>query len=414
MARRMILGAVLFAAAVSCIGEALPLRPFAPAPAYAAATGFVGLTPARLLDTRDGTGAPAAAVGPTGVIDLQVTGRGGVPVAGVAAIVLNVTVVSPSANSYVTVWPSGQPRPVASNLNFVPGQTVPNLVITKVGAGGRVSLFNNAGTVHLVADVSGYYTDGSQLVPTVPARLLDTRNGTGGITGPTSGVVSVPVLGQAGVPGNATSVVLNVTVTEPSSDGYLTVWPAGSSQPTASNLNFIANQTVPNLVIAKIGTEGKISYYASVGRVQVIIDVLGYTADPTSLTTLLDPVGQSSYVFSEVTVAAQGQSRFNSIQENGLCDKSSPEWEEYNLGRQWATLATTFTFDDAKSNATAKVRFRILGDGAVLTDQTVSFGQAMNVTVNVANVLRVRFEVLNVAATGCSSYPSLLTPVLAR
>ncbi|MGB8861236.1 MAG: hypothetical protein WCC60_18405 [Ilumatobacteraceae bacterium] len=109
--------------------------------AFAAAPGFTGVTPARLLDTRNGVGAPAAPVGPAGSINLQVTGRGGVPASGVTAVVLNVTAASPTATSYLTVWPTGAAQPNASNLNYVAGQTVPNLVIVKVGTGGQVSLF---------------------------------------------------------------------------------------------------------------------------------------------------------------------------------------------------------------------------------------------------------------------------------
>ena len=60
-------------------------------------------------------------------------------------MVLNVTVTEPRPASYLTAWPTGDPRPLASNLNYVAGQTVPNLVIVKVGAGGKVSLYNAAG-----------------------------------------------------------------------------------------------------------------------------------------------------------------------------------------------------------------------------------------------------------------------------
>ena len=61
-------------------------------------------------------------------MNLQVTGRGGVPTGGVGAVVMNVTVTEPSAASHVTAWPSASSRPVASNSNYVAGQTVPDLV----------------------------------------------------------------------------------------------------------------------------------------------------------------------------------------------------------------------------------------------------------------------------------------------
>src|SRR5207245_2703186 len=82
------------------------------------------------------------AVGSGQSIDVQVTGVGGVPATGVAAAILNVTVTQPTANGYLTVYPAGSGRPLASNLNFVAGQTVPNLVEVALGTGGKVSAFN--------------------------------------------------------------------------------------------------------------------------------------------------------------------------------------------------------------------------------------------------------------------------------
>ena len=88
---------------------------------------------------------------------MQVTGRGGVPAAGVSAVALNVTVTGPTALSFLTAWPHGNSRPLASNLNYTANQTVPNLVIVKVGAGGEVDLFNDVGATDVVVDVAGWY-----------------------------------------------------------------------------------------------------------------------------------------------------------------------------------------------------------------------------------------------------------------
>jgi peptidoglycan/xylan/chitin deacetylase (PgdA/CDA1 family) len=116
----------------------------------------MSLSPARILDTRIGQGA-AGPVPSTGSISLQVTGQGGIPTTGVAAVVLNVTAAEPTAAGYITVWPSGTPRQTTSNLNFQAGQNIPNLVIVPVGADGKIQLYNGSpGNVHLVADVAGY------------------------------------------------------------------------------------------------------------------------------------------------------------------------------------------------------------------------------------------------------------------
>ena len=90
-------------------------------------------------------------------VNLTVAGRGGVPSSGADAVALNVTVTNASGPSFLTVWPTGQPKPTASNVNFVAGQTIPNMVIAKVGAGGQVSIYNNTGSTDVIVDVLGWF-----------------------------------------------------------------------------------------------------------------------------------------------------------------------------------------------------------------------------------------------------------------
>ncbi len=249
-----------------------------------AAAGYLHpLTPARVLDTREGVGS-SGMVGPGGSIELQVAGRGGVP-ANAGAVVLNVTVTQPTESGFVTVHPTGTERPTASNLNFVPGQTVPNLVVAKLGVDGKVTIFNSHGSSHFVADVMGWYDDifasfpslpqgGSRQQGIEPVRLLDTRE-QGLPIGPGQDI-EVRVAGTHGIPADATAVALNVTVTGPTSTGFLTVYPSGSPQPNASNLNFVAGQTVPNMVIAKVGTNGFVRIFNSHGSSHVVVDATAY------------------------------------------------------------------------------------------------------------------------------------------
>ena len=133
---------------------------------------FTPLTPARILDTRDGTGGHSGPLGSGASFDVQITGQGGVPASGVAAVVLNVTVTQPTEPGYLTIWPTGVQRPVISNLNFVAGQTVPNAVTVAVSPAGKVSVYNLTGSTHVVFDVVGYYAnaDGSTRQP-VPRDL---------------------------------------------------------------------------------------------------------------------------------------------------------------------------------------------------------------------------------------------------
>jgi len=252
------------------------------------------LQPSRILDTRDGTGATAPGpLGNDGTMTLQVAGRGGVPATGATAAVLNVTAVNPSTASYLTVYPSGTARPNTSNLNWVAGKTMPNLVETPIGADGKVAFYNHFGTVHVVVDVAGYF--GPSAAPTdgllnalVPSRLLDTRDGTGGYRGALgqASTLNLQVAGRGGVPASgAAAVVLNVTVTGPTAASYLTVYPTGAQRPLASNLNFVAGQTVPNRVIVSIGAGGQVSIFNFQGSTHVVVDVSGWVSNGTEATT---------------------------------------------------------------------------------------------------------------------------------
>jgi hypothetical protein len=73
-----------------------------------------------------------------------------------------------------------------------------------------------------------------------------------------------------------TGAVLNITVTNTTSAGYLTVWPDGSTQPLASDLNWTAGLTVPNLVVVRLSAGGKIAIYNAFGCSEVIADVVGW------------------------------------------------------------------------------------------------------------------------------------------
>ncbi|HUY54722.1 MAG TPA: hypothetical protein VMV23_06155 [Candidatus Nanopelagicaceae bacterium] len=116
-----------------------------------------------------------------------------------------------------------------------------------------------------------------------PTRLLDTRSTPQGL-GPTASLdlTVVGTVGNSVVPADASSVVLNLTVTDTTSPSYLTVWPAGDSRPDISNLNWNAHETVSNLAIVQVGAAGQITFYNSAGEVAVIADLEGYFAPPLS------------------------------------------------------------------------------------------------------------------------------------
>jgi streptogramin lyase len=266
---------------------------------------FTSLTPTRILDTRtglgrDGVGAP---LGSGAAIDVQVTGRGGVPSSGVAAVVLNATVTGASAGSFLSIWPAGVPQPAVSNLNYGPGDTVPNLVTVGVGSGGRVRALNGAGQAHVVFDVAGYYADeagpfGSRYVPVDPARLFDTRTGDGGVPAGPVGPgrsIAVDVTGAGDAPDNGvTAVIMNVTVTAPTANGYVTVHPGDVARPLASNLNFTPGTTRANLVTVRVPDDGVVELFNAAGTTHLLADIVGYYSDAVTTNTgrfvPLDPV----------------------------------------------------------------------------------------------------------------------------
>lgn len=264
-------------------------RPVPPTPSY-----FVPLNPARVLDTRDGTGGNISALASQTYTELNVTGVGGVPETGATAVVLNVTVDQPATAGFITAWPSGEPQPLVSNLNFVAGQTVPNLVTVKLGPNGKVNLYNSQGYTNLIADVVGYYTasppaGGGRFTAVSPGRVLDTRQGAGVPIGAGQSI-DVQVTGLQGVPSTGVSgVALNVTVDQPTSAGFLTVWPSGEAQPWASSHDFVPGLTVANLVLAKVGAGGQVSIFNSAGSTHVIADVVGYFSSSGGLVVPVSP-----------------------------------------------------------------------------------------------------------------------------
>lgn len=279
------------------LGLAAPALATEPVPTTTAAataetSRFVPLAPTRLLDTRIGLGAPQAKVAPRSSVVLQVTGAEGIPATGVTAVVLNVTLTAATGPGFVQVYPTGQAvEGASSNLNVLTaGQTVPVLVTSQVGDGGRVTLYTHGGG-HLLADVAGYFaasgeTAAGRYRPLTPERILDTRTGLGAPKGALgrSSAATVQVTGRGGVPASGVSAVaLNVTATAAQAAGFLQVIPSagGTAAGASSNLNVVARQTVANLVIVPVGDSGAVDVYSS-GGTHVLADVAGWFTDDTN------------------------------------------------------------------------------------------------------------------------------------
>ncbi len=151
------IGAGLAVSALVATASGLGLASAAPLGAQvgAAATtedaaALISITPTRVLDTR--TSSP---LGQGQTLDVKLTSPGPVPADGVGAV-LNVTLDGATAKSFITVWPAGEARPLASTNNAEPGLVTPNSVTAKLGANGSVSVYNANGSTNVVIDVVGY------------------------------------------------------------------------------------------------------------------------------------------------------------------------------------------------------------------------------------------------------------------
>ena len=286
-----------------------------PVPALRGAK-YTALDPVRLLDTREGLGAPKAAVGPGGVVDLLVAGRAGVPL-DATAVVLNVTGVAPSSGTDLRAYPTPvvlSSVPLVSNLNLDRGITRANLVTVPVGSKGRVRLRNQAGSVHLLADLAGFYSPGAAAAFTAadPVRILDTRSalGTPGTARLGGGeVLDLDVTGgNSPVPAGASAVALTVTAVSATTSTDVRVYPTPvgvSAPPVVSSINVRPGPPVPNVVIVKVGANRQVRLRNEAGAVHLLADVAGWY-DSSSSGTLFRAVPPTRILDTRTRLGASG------------------------------------------------------------------------------------------------------------
>jgi hypothetical protein len=270
----------------------------APAGATTTASVYTPLTPVRIADTRSSTSPALPNAGQTlgaGKSDVVAIPTADVP-AGATAVALNVTAINATEPSYFTVYPTGDTSTNFSNLNFVPGDAQPNLVISPIGGTATapsVSIYNFAGTADFAVDLEGYFTPSTgatgtgHFFPLTPSRITDTRTGSNepnaGKTLSANSSISVPVAGVGGVPTTGVSAVeLNVTATDTTQASYFTVYPNSGTIPTASNVNWNAGQVVANRVIVPLNSAGAVNVYNYAGSADLVVDVDGYFSSTSS------------------------------------------------------------------------------------------------------------------------------------
>jgi hypothetical protein len=259
------------------------------APATVTWTTFAtyhALTPTRILDTRNGTGGLS---GPFTNHVARTFTVAGVP-AGAIAVTGNLTVTGQTSSGYLFIGPVAMNNPTSSTLNFPAGDDRANAVTVALGAGGSLSITfvapSSGPTAHAIFDVTGYFTPdttGATYHALTPTRVLDTRSGTGGLSGPFTNHAA-RTFTVAGVPAGAIAVTGNLTVTGQTSSGYLFIGPVATNNPTSSTLNFPAGDDRANAVTVALGAGRTLSITfvapSNGPSAQAIFDVTGYfTAD---------------------------------------------------------------------------------------------------------------------------------------
>ena len=250
---------------------------------------YHAVTPARLLDSRNGTGGISGPVSSHAARSFAVTDTGVVPT-GATAVTGNLTVTGQTSNGYLFIGPVAMNNPTSSTLNFPRGDDRANGLTVALGTGGVLWVTFVAPSpgngAYVIFDVTGYFTgdaSGDTYVPLSPGRILDTRSGAGGLSGPFSSHAArtFTVVGVDGVPAGATAVTGNLTVTGETSNGYLFIGPVATNDPTSSTLNFPAGDDQANGVAVALGSGSlSITFVAPTPgqSAYAIFDVTGYFA----------------------------------------------------------------------------------------------------------------------------------------
>ena len=250
--------------------------------------------PVRFLDTRPAqTGCLTPGTPIAGGTSFTLGGAGFCGVPSVArAMMGNITVVTPAANGFLTLYPSGATQPNAANTNFISGEVLNNVFTVGLGAAdGAFKIFAST-TVHVVVDVTGYFAPPQPAPPTglyyhplpTPIRLEDTRPGLSACFTPGTPLPAGVDTTHQGtttcngvtIPSTARAMIGNITVVNPVANGFITVFPGDApSRPLASSGNYRATTVLNSPFMVGLSPTGQFKVY-SVAQTDVVIDVSGY------------------------------------------------------------------------------------------------------------------------------------------
>jgi hypothetical protein len=131
------------------------------------------------------------------------------------------------------------------------------------------------------AMASGRIFDSGVLFTVQPCRLIDTRGPAGLFGGPALAAGqqrSFSLAGRCGIPSTARAVAINVTATEPTTQGHLTWFPSGAPVPLTSTVNYTSGRTIANNATVRVGIAAGLTVLCgqASGTAHVVVDVVGY------------------------------------------------------------------------------------------------------------------------------------------
>jgi hypothetical protein len=344
------------------------------------------------------------------------------------AVVVNLTEASATADGgYVTAYPAGASQPTASNINFNAGAQVANRVTVGVGTNGQIDLYNFNGTTNVVVDVDGYYTAATATPPAgagafyavTPTRIADTRVGVMGTPIPATGTEAFQITGNGGIPAESsttpiTAVAANVTAASTTANGYLTIYPAGQSQPTASDVNWTGpGENVPNFAIMgalsdAASNNGAVEMYnGSGGSTSILIDVFGYFAAPNSTFFSVSPTTTSVTAGSTTAdaITATEYSSGTGVTSDQVMFTASGA----SCGGFGSSSSPTSTAFATLTSGTAAVDYYASASGTgscTITAQAASDAATATTTINqVATAVTVGTAATYTAGTGNQAFP---------
>ena len=208
--------------------------------------------------------------------------RGPIPPDAVS-VVVNLTAVNPSSKGFATLYPCTGSIPNASTINFESGSNIANSVVVKLSEAGKICLYTSQEADYVI-DVAGFARSGSHVRTLVPGRVLDTRPN--GVT--IDGKFQRGGLRPAGTrleieiadPGAIDAAILNLTVVNPQTKGYATLFPCTQDVPNASSINYTTGTNIANAVTVQVSDAGTVCLFTSASA-HFVLDAAGFS-DPQS------------------------------------------------------------------------------------------------------------------------------------